>query len=485
MIKDLIDMKYTFLKRILQILLISITIVSCQKSDDAAPVEIEVQDFVWKGMNAYYLWQDQISDLADTRFSSQRQLNAYLQGFPDPRDLFQNLLFQPGVGDRFSWIVDDYVALENSFQGINESNGMEIGLVRFVDTPTDVFAYVRYVVPGSDAETQGVMRGMLITEIDGTQLTDTNFNTLLVPTSYTIGLADYNSGNPTTNGTTILLTKAQLQENPVAIVKTITDGSNKIGYLFYNQFSSSFDGELNAAFAQLQSENITDLIIDLRYNGGGSVRTATYMGGMVTGQFDGQLFSKQVWNTKVQANVNPSNFENNFTNQLNNGVLNEMINNLNLTRVYFITTGSTASASELVMNSLDSYIDVFSVGTTTIGKVHGSVTIYDSDNYLKNGPNFNQNHFWAMQPLVLEIQNSDSRNQPQGIPPSINLPEDYENLGVLGERSDPLLDRTIVFIVTGNRTSISSSNNSIHMEEIGSSKTNKPALNSMYVDLKE
>lgn len=478
-------MKYTFLNRIALVLFLSLSLVGCQKTDDSAPVEIEVQDFVWKGMNAYYLWQDQIPDLADTRFSSQRQLNSYLEGFPDPRDLFQSLLFQPGTGDRFSWIVDDYVALENSFQGINESNGMEVGFVRFDDTPTNVFAYVRYVVPGSDAETQGVTRGMLFTTVNGSQLTDTNFTTLLSPSTYTIGLADYNSGNPTVNGNTITLTKTQLQENPVAIVKTITEGAHKIGYLFYNQFSSSFDGHLNAAFAQLQAENITDLIIDLRYNGGGSVRTATYLGAMVTGQFDGQLFSKQVWNTKVQANVSSDNFENNFTNQLNNGAINEAINNLNLTRVYFITTRSTASASELIMNSLDPYIQVFSVGTTTIGKVHGSVTIYDSDNYLRNGPNFNQNHLWAMQPLVLEIQNSESRNQPQGIPPTVTLPEDYENLGVMGERSDPLLDRTIILITTGNRSTISSRSNTIYLEEIGNSKMNTPTQNNMYVDLKE
>lgn len=479
-------MRNTFLKRIAFVLLISTSFISCEKSNDFN-ADVEIQDFVWKGMNAFYLWQDQIPDLADTRFSSQNQLNAYLEGFPNPADLFQELRFQPGTVDRFSVIVDDYIALENSFQGINVSNGMEFGLVRFATTTSDVFGYVRYVVPGSDAETQGVMRGMLFTEVNGVQLTDSNFRSLLFSsdTSYIITLADYNAGDPIANTTTINLTKTQIQENPVHITKTIVDGTNRIGYLMYNQFSSSFDAQLNAAFATLRADNITDLIIDLRYNGGGSVRTATFLGGMVTGQFDGQLYSQESWNSKVQAAIDPSNFINNFTNQLNNGTVNEPLNTLNLNRVYFITTGSTASASELVMNSLSSYIDVNSVGTTTIGKVHGSVTLYDSDNLTRTGANLNPNHTWALQPLVLEIQNANGTNQPNGINPTVNLPEDFGDLGVLGERSDPLLDRTIVLIVTGSRSSVSGRSNPFPMEEISNSQLNNPMKNNMFIELKK
>lgn len=482
-------MKHPILRTSILALFISLFIVSCEKSE-GIPADIEVQDFVWKGMNAYYLWQDQVPDLADTRFSSQSQLNSYLQGFPDPALLFQSLRYQPGVVDRFSWIVDDYVALENSFQGLNVSNGMEFGLVRYDDNSENVFGYVRYVLPDSDAAAKGVVRGMLFNQINGTQLTDTNFSNLLGQNSYTIGLADYNAGNPMTNGTTIDLVKSQLQENPVHIATTIVDGSNRIGYLMYNQFASSFDGQLNAAFASFQASNITDLIIDLRYNGGGSVRTATYLGGMVTGQFNGQLYSREVWNTKVQNALNPSNFINNFTNEIRNTdsngnvILQEAINNLNLTRVYFITTGSTASASELVMNSLDPYIDVNSVGTTTVGKIHGSVTLYDSDNFLRTGPNLNPNHTWAIQPLVLEIQNSQGSNAPGGIVPTVNLPEDYENLGTLGDRSDPLLDRTIVLIVTGSRSGPTSRNAHIQHKEISNSKLTTPAKDNMYTDIR-
>lgn len=475
-------MKYPFLNKIVLVFLIAFTFSSCEKSDSGIPADVEIQDFIWKGMNAYYLWQGQIPDLADTRFSSQSQLNSFLANFPDPNELFQHLRYQPGVVDRFSWIVDDYIALENSLQGINQSNGMEYGLVRFANTPTNLFGYVRYVLPDSDAANQGITRGMLFTEVNGTQLTESNYSSLLSPSTYTIGLANFNGGNPTTNGTTITLTKSQIQENPIAIAKVFDEGADKIGYLLYNQFVSSFDAQLNAAFATFQTEGITDLIIDLRYNGGGSVRTATFLGGMVTGQFNGQLYSQQSWNSKVKAAIDPSNFIDNFTSQLNNGVVNEPINSLNLTRVYFITTGSTASSSELVMNSLSSYIDVFSVGTTTIGKVYGSSTLYDSDNFTRNGANLNPNHTWAIQPLLFEIQNRDGTNQPSGITPNIELQEDFSNLGVLGEKSDPLLDRTIDYITGSSRTSISL--NPLLLEEISNSKLNTPTSNNMYVELK-
>ncbi len=462
--------------------------ISCKKSDNyIASGNDEINLFIWRAMNTYYLWQPDVPDLSDTRFTNIGQLYSEYSNFSSPIDVFQSLLYQPGVVDRFSWIVDDYIALENSFQGINLSNGMEFGLVRYASDASKVFGYVRYVIPDSDAEIKNITRGMLFSEVDGIQLTESNYTDLLFDdnTNYTITLADFNNGNPIANSTTVSLAKTQLQENPVAIVNTIDEGTHKIGYLLYNQFSSDFDTQLNAAFATFQSESITDLIVDLRYNGGGRVSSATYLGGMITGQFNGQLYSKELWNTKVQDAIDASVFENNFTNQLDNGTVNEPLNNLNLTRVYFITTRSTASASELVMNSLSSYIDVKSVGTTTIGKVHGSVTLYDSDNFTRTGDNLNPDHTWAIQPLVLEILNKNNSNQPNGINPTIELPENYANLGVLGERSDPLLDRTIVLITTGNRPGISDTHHLLNMEEISNSKAHNPQNNNMFIDLKK
>ena len=485
------NIKFTYIV----LVLVSLTFfTSCEKSDNyMASENDEIHLFIWRAMNNYYLWQQNVPDLSDTRFTNIGQLYAEYSNFSSPRDLFESLRYQPGVIDRFSWIVDDYVALENSFQGINLSNGMEFGLVRYASDATKVFGYVRYVISGSDAAAQNIARGMLFTEVDGVQLTESNYRDLLFDdnTNYTISLAEFNDGNPVTISTSINLSKTQLQENPVAIVKTIDEGSNKIGYLLYNQFSSSFDGELNAAFANFQSENITDLIIDLRYNGGGSVTTASYLGAMVTGQFNGQLYSKEQWNSKVMNALDASVFENNFTNQIinkdqnQNIILQEPINSLNLNRVYFITSGSSASASELVMNSLSSYIDVSSVGKKTIGKVQGSVTLYDSDNYTRTGENLASNHTWALQPLVLEIKNKDNSNEPNGIEPTVVFPEDYNNLGVLGDRSEPLLDRTILLIISGGRSGINKTNSFLNLEEISDSKAINPMKNNMFIELKK
>ena len=479
-------MKKYFKTKLFLLALISITI-SCSKSEDI-PQDIEINDFVWGGMNAYYKWQGEVPDLADNKFSTREQLNSYLSGFSSPDQLFNSLIYRPGDVDRFSWIVDDYIALENSFQGIRLTSGMKLIGVEYGDGSGNVFVVVRDVVAGSDADTKGITRGMIISEVNGTQLTTSNVNTLFAPDSFTISLADYNGGNPVANGTTIDIVKTQIQENAVKIATVINQGANRIGYLMYNQFSASHDADLNNAFATFRNAGITDLVVDLRYNGGGSVRTATYLASMISGQPTTNLFSQQIWNDKVMSALDNSLFLNNFrdriTNTDSNGqvILDEPINTVNLSSVYFIVTGRTASASELVINGLLPYMDVNLVGTQTVGKQVGSITLYDSDDYTRTGPNFNNNHTWAMQPIVLEIQNSNGENEPNGYIPEVILEEDVANLGVLGDPTEPLLARTIQYITTGARGPVLSRNNV--KKPIWNSEMRNLDYNNMYVDLK-
>lgn len=486
------------MKQFLNISLLSFVIlfISCEKKDISSTptTDDDINFFIWKGLTNYYLWQKNVPDLANNRFSSFEDLYLHFRGFTSHESVFESLLYRPI--DRFSWIVDDYVALENSFQGINLSNGMEFGNVLYKDGSKNVFGYVRYVIPNSDAANKGILRGQIFNRVDGKQLTTDNYISLLFGdnTNYTLGFADYNDGNPTSNGNSIALIKTQLQENPIAISKVITEGSKKMGYLMYNQFARNYDGQLNAAFANFKAENIDELIIDLRYNSGGSVATATYLGSMITGQFTGQLYSQEIWNDKIMNANSPSLFFNNFKDEIRNVdgdevVLQENINSLNFNKVYFIVSNSSASASELVINSLSAYIDVRVIGRTTRGKQVGSITIYDSDNARKNGTNLNTNHKYALQPLVLEISNKNGVNYPGGIVPGsaefpgIKLRENYSDLGILGERSDPLLNATLNYITTGNKA-FNKTGNNFNLKEINNSKLAAPARDNMFVDLK-
>lgn len=414
---------------------------ACQDQDDvAAPKNLQVQDFIWKGLNQYYLWQADVPNLADDRFANQEQLNSFLRGYSDPETLFNSLRVDASI-DRFSWIVDDYTVLEQELQGTSKNNGIDFKLSPKFKGSNDLIGFVRYVLPNSDAAAKGVKRGDLFYGIDGTQINYNNYKTLLGPDSYAINLADYNSGTFTPNGKSITLTKTVLDENPIFINKVINSGGHKIGYLMYNGFYANYDDQLNAAFGELKLQGITDLVLDLRYNGGGSVQTATRLASMITGQFTDKIFSKQKWNAKINKyfeSEDPESLNNKFVDKFN-GI---GINSLNLTKIYILTTKSTASASELIINGLKPYIDVVQIGDVTIGKNVGSVTLYDSPTFGKT--NRNPSHKYAMQPIVLKIVNSvDFGEYTNGLIPTYNVPEYIDALGVLGDESEPLLNAAI------------------------------------------
>jgi len=423
---------------------------SCEDQDDKLSVSagLEVQNFIWKGLNTYYLWKDDVPDLADDRFVSQSELEDFLRGYPDPFDLFDHLRVGPSI-DRFSFMVSDYSQIENLLAGVSKSNGVDFGLKYRSGSTTDVFGWVRYILPNSDASGKDIHRGDIFYAIDGTPLTVSNYQQLLAQDTYTLNLADFDGGAITPNGRSISLTKAQLTENPVYIKKVIDQGANKIGYLMYNAFTADFDSQLNDAFGEFKAAGVTHLILDLRYNSGGSVRTASRLASMITGQFNGELFSKQQWNSDLQAYFeanNPSDLRVNFVNSIGGS----SINSLNLSKVYVLTTKSTASASELVINGLKPYITVVQIGDVTVGKNVGSVTLYDSPDFGRDGRS--TKHKYAMQPLVIKMINADDFGDYQnGLTPTISQLEDFDALGTLGETSEPYLNTALTLIAGGGR----------------------------------
>ena len=171
-------MKKTY-KFALLIFLSGLLFQSCQDNDDViATTDLDVQDFVWKGMNQYYLWQADVPNLADDRFANQAALDVFLKGYNDPKDLFQALRVDKSI-DRFSWIVDDYRDLEGALGGITKNNGLDFQLAYKTQGSDDIYGYVRYVLPNSDAAAKNVTRGTIFYGINGTQLNVSNYNSLL------------------------------------------------------------------------------------------------------------------------------------------------------------------------------------------------------------------------------------------------------------------------------------------------------------------
>lgn len=460
---------------------------SCQDNDDiGAPAYLEVNDFIWKGLNLYYLWQADVPNLADDKFKTQTQLNNFLSGYPQPENLFESLLYKPAslnpaaeAVDRFSWIVDDYLELEGQLQGTTNNNGVDYILYKR-ENSDEIFGVVRYIIANSDASTKNIKRGDFFTGVNGTQLSLSNYQALLFGSNndYTLNLADYNGGAITPNGKTVALTKTILDENPILVNKIIVSGSHKIGYLMYNGFYANYDTQLNNAFGALKSQGITDLVLDLRYNSGGSIQTATRLASMITGQFTGQVFAKQQWNDKIEsyfAANDPESLKNLFTDKMGTTA----INSVGMTKIYILTSTNTASASELVINGLKPHIGVVQIGDVTKGKNVGSVTLYDSPTFGKEKRN--PNHRYAMQPIVLKIVNSAGFGDYQsGLDPNFTLKETVSNLDVLGSPTEPLLSLAIGKITGTAR--MKQSTPGIQLEYFNDSKSINGIQNQMYLD---
>ena len=145
------------LKALTLVFLTTLLLTGCfEDNDDNTISANEISDFVWKGMNVFYLYKDNIPVLANDRFSSNEEYASYLNDYAAPEDLFESLIYQRETVDKYSWIVDDYIALEQFFSGVSTSNGMEFQLFLEPNTNTQVMGIVRLVLPNSDADMKGI-----------------------------------------------------------------------------------------------------------------------------------------------------------------------------------------------------------------------------------------------------------------------------------------------------------------------------------------
>lgn len=275
--------------------------------------------------------------------------------------------------DRFFTYITS-IAEENAFYASGSSAGFGVRLAYDAANQRIVIAEA---YEGAPAFAAGIDRGTAIIAI-GTNSGNLRTVAAIVAAEGTAGLtAALGPNDPGVSrvlriadaaGTRdVTVAKADYSLDPVSDrygAKIISEGGRNYGYLNLRSFISSADDQLKTAFADFRAQGVTDIIVDFRYNGGGLVSTANLMGDLMGAGRAGQLFSQ----TRFRASKSAENDEHRFA---------PGAQSIAPTRIAFIGTGSTASASELVINSMLPYLgtSMTLVGSNTYGKPVGQVAL--------------------------------------------------------------------------------------------------------------
>ena len=367
------------------VLAILFLVTACKKNHDSGgnnpppnpPTEEElVMDSVYLFSKEVYFWNTIIPGY-DQFLPRQYKGSTPLESAQKVMDAIRKL--QPL--DRFSFVTT--IEQSSGIQtGQDKDYGffLKAGSLDQVQPYDSVYWFVTYVYDQSTAGLAGAKRGWIINKIDGTQIGyDQASVDILNNTFFGTGTsATFEFLKPDGTTTSANLSKTSFQANSVLYKNVFMNGANKVGYLVFNQF---FDApsrtELGNAFTYFQTQGITDLVVDLRYNPGGSTETQDTLADLIaptaannqkmyTYQFNQQLQSGDFPLLKTKPGFNNVSFAEDI-----NSVNYAKAGTLNLNRVFFIVTGSTASASELLINNLKPYMDVKLIGDTTYGKPVG------------------------------------------------------------------------------------------------------------------
>ena len=326
--------------------------------------------------NDLYLWYDEIEDVDP---------EAYADSAADVADYF-NLMKtfattpSGAAKDQYHFTYDSLEYKQLSQSGISVGYGAEWRLLQSAPPRKIVVAYVE---PNSPASAAGLARGAEIITADGVDVvngTDTaTLNAAFWPESddpsHSFEVLDRGSSTPRT----ITMNAEEITTDPVQNVGIIDTSGGPVGYLTFNTHIATAEQELIDAINTLKDGNVTDLVLDLRYNGGGYLDIANQLAFMIAGPnaTSGRTFSSQQFNDKhptvnpvTGAALAPRSFHS--TGQgfsARNGVA---LPYLDLPRVYVLTTSGTCSASEAIMNGLRGIdIEVIQIGSTTCGKPYG------------------------------------------------------------------------------------------------------------------
>jgi len=425
------------MKRITILLLVVLTVmgIGCVNSEEN---EFEdINSWIKESMEENYLWNERVPDKVDGSIPP----NAFFGSMLDPNDYF-------------SYIVSSKTLVEDNSFGRTFTSGLSPSFGRF-NNSSGVFAIAEYVYPNSSADTAGLKRGDIILAIDGTPLNTSNYLNLFYAEKstirYSLGAFDLASNTIDETGETISVEQREIEFNPIVYTDIISEGNNKIGYLFYSMFLSGendkYNDSLDIAMQNMIAEGVTDLVVDLRYNTGGDMDAAENLANSLVSSSAAQseeVFVRFRYNDIVQQRIIEE-----------EGADSERLvlkfssdpENLGLQNIYFLTSNKTSTTSELLINGLTPHMNVNTIGEATNGQFFGSTVI--------TGETATPPNEFAIVPINLQYENSEgTTNLVLGIQPDSPVEDDLLIPYELGDINDPVLKEALS-LITGNGSAAS------------------------------
>lgn len=441
------------MKRVLTLLLPLLFACACETLLPDTPPQEETNEqilqtrhyvnlFAYNVMSTYYLWEAEVEEGLKT------------WAFTDePKEKVKTLRYKD---DRWTQMLEDYNAFVGEVSGNTTSFGFDFFLTYADADKKYVLAIVTYTYADSPAAAGGLRRGDVITTLNGKRMTPDNYidllnSTLFAKGSVTLGLLQ---------GREISMTAVQMYENPVQTVTTIVlPSGKKVGYLHYASFTLASCADLESAFRGFREEGIDELVLDLRYNGGGYVTAGTALASMIAPLAEveaGSVFNMDIYNERLtQAwgdNITPFAAEMTVKVDGNNVTVHPGAVNPDLRRVWVITGTGTASASEALICGLSPYMDVMVVGEKTAGKFCGGF-ILDAKGWYEElqkevdnadidfASAFKYCGNWGIYVMVSRYTDKDRRtlSMPDGIAPGIPMQDDPMDGFALGDPQETIL----------------------------------------------
>lgn len=397
-------------------LVVLLSLVSCEK-DDNNDNDIETCKWIYDNMRVVYYWHEEMADLEYTPSG-------------DPKKYFGSLLSEQ---DKWSYITDDYSTVnKKSTSDLSATMGYKPSF--FLVGSSDVIMVVNYVYPGSAAEEAGLKRGDIILSVDNKLMNTSNYYEVFSGNEYSVQLGKLLGNTLYSTGVSLDLTAKIISEDPAVFHSIINVNGQKIGYLVYVEFllgdNNEFRDNLNDIFTEFSVAGITDMIVDLRYNPGGNGEEAIHLASAIAPYEvvqDKEMLVHMEYNDQLSNRLIEENLEDRFEYKFTGDVV-----NLDLDRVFFLTTSETASASELVISGLEPYMDVIQIGGTTAGKCYGSWVIPD------------ENKEWAIAPIVLKYSNASGFTDfTDGLVPDYPMKDDILDARPFGDITDPMLGKAV------------------------------------------